>query len=357
MAKLGIDISAHQGNIDLSALKNQIDFVIIRVGYGTKGTIDTKFKRNVDLCIQLGIPFGFYWYSYALDTNGAEKEANAFLNAISPYKNSYSYGCWFDMEDADGYKAKHGMPSNQELANICATFCKIVEENGYYVGIYASESWFNNQLNNESLNCYDKWVAKWPTSNGKQKALSVKPEDKSNVSLWQFTSQAKFNNYNGSLDANYAYKDYPNLIQHIDNSNEVSNVVSNSITGTTLELAERTIKGEFGNGDARKIALGDRYNEIQDFINHITSSNISTLVQETIDGKYGNGDTRKIVLGDKYNDVQSEINKSSNKIYTVVSGDTLSGIGKKLGINWKDIASKNGISSPYTIYPGQKLIY
>lgn len=44
---------------------------------------------------------------------------------------------------------------------------------------------------------------------------------------------------------------------------------------------------------------------------------------------------------------------SSN--YIVVRGDTLSGIGKKLGINWKDIASYNGITSPYTIYVNQKL--
>ena len=50
MAKCGIDISSHNGNIDLGALKNQIDFVIIRVGYGTKGTLDNKFKRNVELC-------------------------------------------------------------------------------------------------------------------------------------------------------------------------------------------------------------------------------------------------------------------------------------------------------------------
>ena len=87
MAKRGIDISAHQGNIDLSALKSQIDFVIIRVGYGTKGTIDTKFKRNADLCRSLGIPVGFYWYSYALDQNGARQEAQACLNAIAPYKD------------------------------------------------------------------------------------------------------------------------------------------------------------------------------------------------------------------------------------------------------------------------------
>ena len=59
MARRGIDISAHQGNINLGALKNQIDFVIIRVGYGVSGTIDTKFKRNADLCKSLGIPFGF----------------------------------------------------------------------------------------------------------------------------------------------------------------------------------------------------------------------------------------------------------------------------------------------------------
>ena len=90
MTKRGIDISSHQGNIDLATLKSQIDFVIIRVGYGTNGTLDTKFKRNADLCVQLGIPFGFYWYSYALNVEGARREAEAFLNAIEQYKNKYS---------------------------------------------------------------------------------------------------------------------------------------------------------------------------------------------------------------------------------------------------------------------------
>jgi lysozyme len=42
-----------------------------------------------------------------------------------------------------------------------------------------------------------------------------------------------------------------------------------------------------------------------------------------------------------------------NGIYTVVSGDTLSGIGAKLGINWQTIASTNGIVAPYVIFPGR----
>lgn len=41
--------------------------------------------------------------------------------------------------------------------------------------------------------------------------------------------------------------------------------------------------------------------------------------------------------------------------YTVVSGDTLSGIGSKTGMNWRSIAALNGLSAPFVIYPGQRL--
>lgn len=45
----------------------------------------------------------------------------------------------------------------------------------------------------------------------------------------------------------------------------------------------------------------------------------------------------------------------SGDTYTVVRGDTLSGIGNKTGKKWQDIAAVNGIGAPYTIHPGQKL--
>lgn len=41
--------------------------------------------------------------------------------------------------------------------------------------------------------------------------------------------------------------------------------------------------------------------------------------------------------------------------YTVVSGDTLSGIGQKTGQDWRVIAATNGIVAPYTIFPNQRL--
>lgn len=41
---------------------------------------------------------------------------------------------------------------------------------------------------------------------------------------------------------------------------------------------------------------------------------------------------------------------------TVVKGDTLSGIGKRLGVPWREIAAANGITAPWRIFPGQELL-
>ena len=307
MAKRGIDISEHNGNIDLNALKSQIDFVIIRVGYGTKGSIDGKFKRNVDLCTQLGIPYGFYWYSYALDINGASKEADHFLNAIAPYNPTY--GCWFDMEDADGYKKKNGMPSNETLQDMCYEFCEKIENAGHYAGVYASLSWFDNQLAGDKLSKFDKWVAQWPTKNGKQRGLSVSPDERTGWSMWQFTSDGDFSGYSGNLDTNYAYHDFPNPGDQPTPTPEPTPAPS----GSTLDLATDVMSGKYGNGEERVAALGSRYDEVQDFINHIASATIDALAQEVIDGKYGNGEQRKTVLGSRYDDVQARVNQIVNQ--------------------------------------------
>ncbi len=52
---------------------------------------------------------------------------------------------------------------------------------------------------------------------------------------------------------------------------------------------------------------------------------------------------------------QKDLTAAMTMYYYVNRGDTLSGIGKRMGIPWKDIAAVNGISSPYTIKAGQKL--
>lgn len=186
----GIDISEHNGNINLAPYRGQ--FVIIRVGYGNF-TLDKKFTRNVAECKRLGIPFGVYHYSYALSRARATQEAQAVLRAIAPYKKDIKCGVWFDMEDADGYKRKHGLAiTHGNIAPMCYDFCKAIESAGYYAGIYTASSWL--QYMSGTCDRFDKWVANWGRNNGTQTTNTSKLG-----TIQQYTSRP--------LDKNIMYAD------------------------------------------------------------------------------------------------------------------------------------------------------
>ena len=186
----GIDISKHNGDINLEPYKGQ--FVIIRAGYGNF-TKDEKFDRNVNECRRLGIPFGVYLYSYALNTEGAKKEAESLLKVLEPIKSDIKVGVWFDMEDADGYKKRHGFNfTHENISAICYEFAKTIEDAGYYSGIYTSASWL--QYITPECDRFDKWVASWGTNDG-----TLQNDTSADGTLHQFTSKP--------LDKNIMYAD------------------------------------------------------------------------------------------------------------------------------------------------------
>ena len=91
---------------------------------------------------------------------------------------------------------------------------------------------------------------------------------------------------------------------------------SGAPSGDVSELAARVIAGDFGNGDARRAALGSRYDEVQAEVNRILSGgsssgsyDVDALARRVIAGEFGNGDDRKRRLGDKYSAVQKRVNE------------------------------------------------
>ena len=193
----GIDVSSHQGRISWAEVKNAgIDFAIIRCGYGQdiSSQDDYMFIRNVLECERLGIPYGVYLYSYALTESDAYSEANHALRLIKGHNPTL--GVWIDIEDADGYKQKYGMPSNETLTNIASIFCDSLNENGYKTGIYASYSWLINQLSSPKLDKYDKWVAQWNDSCSYDKKYI----------MWQYTSKGKVDGIMTNVDMDIYYR-------------------------------------------------------------------------------------------------------------------------------------------------------
>jgi len=179
-----IDISKHNGNINWEKVKNNIDCVILRCGYGndTIKQDDKMFLINAKECERLGIPYGVYLYSYAKTTVEAVSEAKHILRMLNG--RNVSLPIYIDVEEA----GTEGVA--QKTVDIVT---KIIKEAGYTAGVYANLNWLNNYVKNvEGLSV---WVAQW----------SDKCTYKGKYDIWQYSSNGSVDGINGRVDMNECY--------------------------------------------------------------------------------------------------------------------------------------------------------
>ena len=80
-------------------------------------------------------------------------------------------------------------------------------------------------------------------------------------------------------------------------------------------LARAVIRGDYGNGDARRAALGANYDAVQARVNEILGAggsggtDVDALARAVIRGDYGNGAERRRRLGSLYDTVQARVNE------------------------------------------------
>lgn len=178
----GVDVSQHNGIVDWKSVKYAgFTFAMVRIGYG-KGHLDNNFYRNINGALDAGLKIGVYHYSYALTVADAKKEADFIVSTLkqcglTPEK---LIGVYYDMEDADGYKSRYGMPSRQAITNFCSIAVNKFWKHGYVAGVYCNKDWYKNKLYFDQLGGCALWLAE----PGK-----AKPSIKCN--LWQYTFTAK----------------------------------------------------------------------------------------------------------------------------------------------------------------------
>ena len=304
----GIDISKWQAGINLSALGNQVDFVICKATEGV-GYTDKNCDGFYQQAKSLGKKLGVYHFARPDLGNSAIAEADWFLKETKGYhKEAILVLDWESGNLKDVTWAKKWLD-------------RVYEKTGVKPLIYMSASVMSSADWSSVVKAdYGLWVANYGSNNGTaQESVFDRYPLKywSFYALWQYTSVGRLSGYSGNLDLNY-FSGNKEAWDKYAGGKPSTSTPSKPVEKTVDELAKEVIQGKYGNGEDRKKALGDRYDEVQARVNEI--------------------------LG---------VGKA--EYYTVVSGDNLTKIAKKYGTTVNQLVSWNNISNPNLIYPGQKL--
>lgn len=194
----GIDVSYYQGSIGYQKVKSAgVKFVILRAGLGkTAKQKDKKFETYYAGFKSVGVPVGAYWYSYATTVEQAKQEAKACLEVLKG--KQFEYPIWYDIEEQKIFAT-----GKANVSEIAATFCGILEQAGYFAGIYMSRSPATSYLTDAVANRFAVWIAEYSSTCKYAKQYG----------MWQYSSKGKVAGINGDVDLDYSYVDYHSIIK------------------------------------------------------------------------------------------------------------------------------------------------
>lgn len=203
ISKFGIDVSAHDGEIDWATVKSAgVEFAFIRVGYRGydqgKIVFDTYYERNVQGALENGIDIGLYFYSQAITPEEALEEAEALLSAIGDAE--ITYPIVYDWEFVTTDTARTDDISAKMLTECSIAFCERIKQAGYIPMIYQNKNTSLLNLHLSKLTDYDFWLAEYNST----------ATYYYNYQIWQYSATGTVPGIKGEVDMNICFKDYTN---------------------------------------------------------------------------------------------------------------------------------------------------
>ena len=206
----GADFSKHQGTIDWASVKQSgVEFVILRAavrGYGSSGNLmtDSQIAANIEGALSQNIDVGIYVFSQAVTTEEAVEEAERALDIIKGY--DIKLPVYFDSEysGAPNRTGRADGLTKAERTSLAIAFCETVRNAGYKPGVYASKSFFYNNLGYAAFQSrgYEIWLAHH---------ISSVTDFKYPYNIWQYTSKGSIGGVQSEYaDLDVAYYDYAN---------------------------------------------------------------------------------------------------------------------------------------------------
>lgn len=196
----GVDVSYHNGYVNWPSVKkkNNLKFAIVRLGYSgwTKGTsnLDTQYVRNVTQAHAAGLKVGVYYYSQALTTSEAKREANYVVKYLKAFKAKIGLPVAMDYEVVGSKDSRLDNAINsgrltkaKATANVKA-FYSVIKAAGYTPMLYANGVVLNK------INSVTSFKPLWYCS-----AYS------SNCEFFQYRLDTTASGFSGRVDLNYWY--------------------------------------------------------------------------------------------------------------------------------------------------------
>lgn len=200
---LGIDVSDNQGYINWAKVKAAgVEFAIMR-SVRASGNVDKQLASNIKGCMENGIPFEFYKYTYAATVAAVRAEAKAVAEAL--LRLGVPKGCraWYDLEEDSILNL-----GKAHITNLYRAWKDELAKYGFVTGLYMGMWDYNNLINKEDFKGEEKWIARYYKGK-KAMVFGTVPEEAyrptQDCDGWQFTSAGKVDGINGEVDMNIFY--------------------------------------------------------------------------------------------------------------------------------------------------------
>lgn len=203
-ARLGVDVSEYQGDVDWNKVKEAgIDFAILRLGYRgmTQGflNVDETFEQNFQGATDAGLFVGVYFFSQAVSEAEARAEADFVIETLDGRK--LAYPVMFDWEQptaSSGENLRASHVKGDEAARYGAVFCERIKEAGYRPAVYTNKYLAYEFFDLSQWKDYDLWYAEYQDV----------PSMHYDFRMWQYTDCGQVPGIEGGVDMNICFKPY-----------------------------------------------------------------------------------------------------------------------------------------------------
>ena len=245
-----IDISQFNNVTNWAKVKATKIPVIIRIGYrGSKTgiiTYDSRYKEYRKACEEYGIEHSFYFFPCSITDSEAHEEALFIKNEV--INSGIMMPVFLDSEVVQHDKSgRSDRQSKEKRTRMLRIICEDLLKWGIPCGIYASRSWFYNNIDMSQIPSdavKNTWVAEYGVTMTKYTGYFV---------MWQYSSKESVNGISGVVDMSNQYYDFHMMIDgkktsfnHVINTSSEPVKEEKPIEKSELEKVIEVARAELG---------------------------------------------------------------------------------------------------------------